>query len=109
HAIPAAGPRGPAGENAFDEVLAFVPEGLLSWKRHYLSFFPASHRQAVQPIDPVRIDRQLTLAFYVIEDRHFLSANDNQPLLFEGMEPTDEDVRLHAALEFAGRQSTVID
>ena len=57
----------------------------------------------------MRVDDKLALLFYVIEYRHFLGADDNQPLLFEGMKPTDKDVRLHTALKLTGRQGGVVD
>ena len=107
-AVIAVSPRSFASDDAFNEVLTLVPEGLLGWKCYRLALPFMRYRKAVSPIDTVRIHDKFPLFFHVIEYRHVVGA-DNQPLLFEGMEPTYKDMRLDAALKLAGCQGGVID
>src|SRR3982074_848247 len=55
------------------------------------------------------IEDELALSFYVIKNRRFCFADNDHSLLFERVEPTHKDVRLHAALELTSRQRGVID
>src|SRR5258708_2845541 len=103
HTIFAIGTGCPAGDNTFDEVFALYLERLLSWKWYSLTFSFMRYRETVEPINTVRVDDKLPLLFYVVEYCHFLGADDNQPLLLEGMKPTYKDVRLYTALKLAGR------
>src|SRR5579871_5035381 len=47
------------------------------------------------------IQHQLALAFDIVEDCHFSTADDGQLLLLEWVQPADKDVRLHSAGKLA--------
>ena len=53
-------------------------------------------RSAVKPLYSVRVQHQLAFRLEVVEYCHFLVANDGQLLLFEGVQPADEDMCLDA-------------
>ena len=63
-------------------------------------------RRPSDPIDAMRIQEQF-LFRRVVEDGHLLRADDHQPLLLRGVQPTDEDVPADAALEFQAAQGHV--
>src|SRR5215472_3514345 len=90
------------GTNALQEVLTLASQRFLAGKRHYLSVVATRHRHPIQPVDTVRVESQLALGLDIVEYGHFLASYDRELLLFEGMEPTNEDVRFDAATKLAG-------
>src|SRR5205823_14912612 len=57
----------------------------------------------------MRVDDELAILFYIVKYGHLLSADDDQPLLFERMKPAYKDVCLHAALKLARCKGRVIN
>ena len=65
-------------------------------------------RDAILPFDFVRVQEQFVFC-RVVEYRHRLRSNDDKPLLFDWVQPTDENVRLHAARKIEVAQRDVAD
>src|SRR5262249_20783679 len=95
--------------DALQEVFALATQRLFPGKRHNLPVVAASNRHSIQPVDAVRVEGQLALWLDIVEDGHFLASHNRQLLLFEGMEPADENVRFDAATEVAGGQRGIED
>ena len=79
-----------------DELLAFGQERLLVREIDYLSLRFDGERHSVLPFDFVRIEHELVIR-RIVEDRHLVRPDDDQPLFLERMQPADEDVRLDPA------------
>ena len=62
---------------------------------------------AIDPFNLVRIKNEFVFGLRVVEDGHFVAADDDELLLFEWMQPADEDVRFDAALEAENRESDI--
>ena len=97
--------RLPAGD-AVEEVPAFFLQRLGLVQCHGDGLRLDGLRRASDPINVVRIEEQF-LYRRVVEDSHLLGADDHQPLLLRGVQPTDEDVPADAALEFQAAQGHV--
>ena len=57
----------------------------------------------------MRIDHELLIFLHIVKDGHFLAADDNQLLFFEGMKPANENVSHDSALKLAGGQRGIED
>src|SRR5258708_7943751 len=77
-------------------MLALGLERFFVANRHDFTFCLDCRGNSILPLDLVGIEDKLLVA-RVIKDGHFLRTNHHQPLLFERMQPTDEDMCLHAA------------
>src|SRR6185369_2906826 len=74
---------------------------------HGFTGFSLCYRNAVLPVDMVRVKNQLVFLFDIVEHCHLAAADYGQLLFLKGMEPTDEDMGLGSALEVACAKSRV--
>ena len=95
--------------HALAEVLQLGVERLLVGIIHHLDRLVALHRLAVDPVDTLGIEHQLVLLAGVFEHQHAAVADHHQAMLFEGMEPTDMDMRLHVLGVDQGGEGDVVN
>jgi hypothetical protein len=88
-------------------MLAFEAQGLGRWNRHSLTGFLLGNWDSVHPIDPMRVEDQLSLSLQVIKNCHLSVSNNREFLLLKGMQPTYKNMCLYSGFKIARRKSRV--
>src|SRR5215470_2448289 len=98
-----------AGSNAVEKMFTFGSEGLLLFQQRCLAFDAVRYWHAIDPLNAMGIENELCVRLRIIEHRHFAIADNDQLLLLEGVQPTDENVRLHATGKIQERERHIGD
>src|SRR6185437_925097 len=103
----AIGSRTLSGSHALEEMLAFEPQWFVSGNRHRMATIFLGNRLSVEPVNPMRIQHEFAVGAHVVENRHFLAANNREFLLLERMEPADKNMGFDAAREIESAERRV--
>src|SRR3990172_5174025 len=91
------GARARPGRDAFEEVGRLLEQRLRRPDGERYACSVIRYGVMAAPLDGVRIEDELVGRREIVKDGHLPLADDDQLLLFERVEPGDEEVRAHAA------------
>ena len=84
-----------ASGNTVEKMATFSVQWFTPIQGHYVGVGLDRRRHLVLPFDTMGVKNKLIVGC-IIEDSHFIRADDDETLLFHGMQPANKYVRLHA-------------